>query len=154
MASRGSSFLFPFLQDIPLFRRLPPDVAGRLFRTGKTHIIRAGRAIVTEGKGGGDLHILVSGRVEVIKKGPGGKFKSLATLGCGELFGEMSAFDGGRYSATIRAIGDCAVHIIRGKDFHAFLKKNPAASYEILTTLVQMLSSRLRSMNVAVSKKD
>jgi len=153
MAAKGSSFLYPFLQDIPIFSGLRPEAAARIFRSGKTQIVRDGRTIVTEGKGGGDLHLIVSGQVEVWKKGPVGKPKKLAVLGCGDLFGEMSTFDGSTYSATIKASGDCAVHVIRGQVFRDYLAKNPKDAYQVLTALVRILSSRLRSMNVVVSKK-
>ena len=152
MPPKAGSYLYPFLQDIPLFSGLPPEDSARFFCIGKTHIVKGGRSLVTEGRGGGDLHIIVSGRVEVLKRAPKGGSKVLATLGCGDLFGEMSALDGGAYSATVRAQGDCAVHIIRGRDLHAFLKKNPADAYPILTNFIKILSARLRHMNQQAAK--
>jgi CRP-like cAMP-binding protein len=79
------------------------------------------------------------------------KGKALSKIGRGSIFGEMSVFDGAPYSASVRAVESCDVHIMRGSDFLTFLKENPAAGIDILATLISSISNRLRRANMALS---
>ena len=63
----------------------------------------AGETILAEGETGSSAYLLVSGTVEVII-GAGAKAKRVATLGAGEVFGEMSLLEPGPRSATVRTI--------------------------------------------------
>jgi CRP-like cAMP-binding protein len=142
-----------FLKEVNLFEGLENKVINQIFRLGMVQNFRPGDTIIREGQPGGNLHILINGKAEVLKtvKGKGGKGKQLAKLDRGSIFGEMSVFDGAPYSASIRALDDCDVHIIRGSDFKDFLNNNPKTAVAILSTLITSISNRLRRTNLALS---
>jgi CRP/FNR family cyclic AMP-dependent transcriptional regulator len=140
-----------FLKEVSLFDGLQHKVLNRIFRLGMVQNFRKGDMIVREGRSGGEIYILINGRVEVLKSVKGSKGKRLATLSRGSIFGEMSVFDGAPYSASVRALQDCDVHIMRSDDFRKFLRQNPKEGVEILSTLVISVSNRLRRANLALS---
>lgn len=140
-----------FLKEVNLFEGLDNQTLNRIFRLGYVQNYRKGDLILREGEHGGNLHILINGKAEVMTGKGKGKGKTLSKIGRGSIFGEMSVFDGAPYSATVRALDSCDVHIMRGSDFLSFLKTNPAAGIDILATLISSISNRLRRANLALS---
>ncbi len=156
MATRKQIINKDFLREVSLFDGLTDSHLALLFKLGRVKNFKLGDIILKEGQEGGNLHIMIEGRAEVSKSGkePQSKAKYLADLNRGAIFGEMSVFDDAPYSATIKACGDCAVHIIRGDDFKKFLKANPDIAYEVFTTLILQFSARLRRTNLAIALLD
>jgi CRP-like cAMP-binding protein len=141
-----------FLKEVNLFEGLEKKVINDIFKLGLVQNFKTGDLIIREGQPGGNLHILIAGKAEVLKAVKGKKNgKRLSTLDRGSVFGEMSIFDGAPSSATIRAIAECDIHIIRGSDFDQYLKTNPKVAYEVLRTLICSISNRLRRANLAIS---
>lgn len=66
-----------------------------------------GETIVREGDAGDSLYQLVQGQVEVLKASPDGQARSMAVLGAGQIFGEMTLCLDAPRSATVRALGEC-----------------------------------------------
>lgn len=140
-----------FLKEVNLFEGLDNQTLNRIFRLGYVQNYRKGDPILREGEHGGNLHILISGKAEVVTGKGKKKGKALSKIGRGSIFGEMSVFDGAPYSASVRAVDSCDVHIMRGADFLSFLKANPAVGIDILATLISSISNRLRRANLALS---
>jgi CRP/FNR family transcriptional regulator, cyclic AMP receptor protein len=141
-----------FLKEVNLFDGVEQKVINQIFELGLVQNFRKGDLVVREGMHGGNLHIVINGKAEVIKTSKGkSKGKQLAKLGRGSIFGEMSVFDGAPYSASIRALEDCDIHIIRGSDFKNFLESNPRTAVGILSTMISSISNRLRRTNIALS---
>jgi CRP/FNR family transcriptional regulator, cyclic AMP receptor protein len=153
MVIRSESTRSNFLKEVNLFEGLDNKVINQIFRLGLVQNFKKGDLIIREGLHGGNLHILINGKAEVVKGALKGKAKGqqLAKLQRGSVFGEMSVFDGAPYSASVRALEDCDGHIIRGADFENFLKAYPLAAYAIFRTLISSISNRLRRTNLALS---
>lgn len=144
-----------FLKEVNLFEGLDNQVINQLFRLGFVQNFRKGDLIIREGEPGGNLHILINGRAEVVQTGKkGSKGQTLSKISRGSVFGEMSVFDGAPYSASVRAAEDCDVHIMRGSDFKKYLKDHPLVGIDILSTLISSISNRLRRTNLALSIKN
>lgn len=153
MVIRKESTHSNFLKEVNLFEGLDNKVINQIFRLGLVQNFKKGDLVIREGSHGGNLHILINGKAEVVKGGLKGRGKGqqLAKLQRGSVFGEMSVFDGAPYSASVRALEDCDVHIIRGSDFENFLQSYPQAAYGIFRTLLSSISNRLRRTNLALS---
>ena len=153
MSIRKEAKIPSFLKEVNLFDGLDNKVINQIFRLGFVQNFRKGDSIIREGEHGGNLHILINGKAEVLKTaaGKGSKGKQLSKIGRGSIFGEMSVFDGAPYSASVKAIDDCDVHIMRGSDFKKFLSDNPKVGVDILGTLITSISNRLRRANMAIS---
>jgi CRP-like cAMP-binding protein len=142
-----------FLKEVNLFERLDKQVINKLFKLGFVQNFKKEDLVIREGHPGGKLHILINGKAEVIKAVRGGKSrgKRLASYGRGSVFGEMRVFDGAPYSASVRALDNCDIFIVRGSDFEKFLKENPDTGFEIIRSLIRTISNRLRRTNLALS---
>ncbi|HEY5037788.1 MAG TPA: cyclic nucleotide-binding domain-containing protein [bacterium] len=152
MTTRKEASTVDFLKEVSLFDGMQDKTLSAIFKLGKVKNYKVGEVIIQEGQPGGNLHIMINGRAEVMKSGkaPGDK-KYLADMNRGSIFGEMSVFDDAPYSASVKAREESSVHIIKGEDFKKFLKKNPDVAYEVFCTLITLISSRLRRTNLAFS---
>ena len=109
----------------------------------------AGEPIVSEGERAETAFLIVSGTVEV-SVGEGKKSKVVATLGPGEVFGEMCLIEPGRRSATVRALTEAACRVISYEEFMASIQEDPADAIQFMRTLVQ----RLREANQQLASID
>jgi CRP-like cAMP-binding protein len=93
---------FPFLQDFS-------DIELReLFATAGEEHLSAGTFVCREGEPGGALYFVVSGQVEISKKGKDGEVRVITQLGDGTLLGELSWITGASLQCECPSeTGDC-----------------------------------------------
>jgi CRP-like cAMP-binding protein len=108
----------------------------------RTRTFRPGETIISEGTDGDTAFLIVSGSVNV-SVGHGAQAKTVATLGAGEVFGEMCLIEPGARSATIKATADTECVETSYEEFVAALQEDPARTVQFMKTLVR----RLRQMN-------
>jgi NADH:quinone reductase (non-electrogenic) len=77
-----------------------------------------GETVFNEGDAGDSLYMILSGRVEVLKRF-GAEPRVVRTLGPGEYFGEMALLGRHPRSATTRALTQLDVLVLPGSDFSA-----------------------------------
>jgi CRP-like cAMP-binding protein len=99
-----------------------------------------GSVIVFEDDPGDALYLVARGQVKVVLIGEDGREVILSVLGEGNFFGEMSLIDEKPRSATVIAMVDSIVLVLRREDFQARLRTSP----EIAIALLRELSRRLR----------
>jgi len=92
--------------------------------------------VIRKGEPGRYLFIIVSGRVEVLEE----NHVSIATLGSGEVFGEMSLLSGNPVGATIRVIEPTRILFIERKNFQQMLNKFPSFQMYFSRLLIKRLS--------------
>ena len=93
------------------------------------------------------LFIIAKGEVKVVLTAEDGREAILATLKEGYFFGEMALLDGEPRSATVRAVEDSKLLMIRREDFLANVRKEP----DLALTLLGEMSRRLRKSNRQIS---
>lgn len=106
-----------------------------------------GEVIFEDGATGAEMFIVHSGKVRLLKKATGGEGKTLALLGPGEFFGEMSLIDGSPRSTS--AVAEDAVTNLIALDMTKFIylvQQHPYFSF----TIMGKLCKRLREANVSV----
>lgn len=128
----------------PLFRPFSPDERRSLMEMFKSKNFSEGDVLLAEGKKGTGLFILLYGAMEVSKDNDGDKIV-LATLGPGDMFGEMSLLTGAPTSATVKAISDCFVLRLSKKKFDEIIMTHPQ-----ILELVAMVSDERASINDAL----
>lgn len=110
---------------------------------------KSGAVILRKGDEGASAYLIVSGAAEVIL-GEGAKARTVATLGPGDVFGEMSLLAPGPRSATVRATADTECTVTSYDEFMDALQTNPEQAMQFMKTLVM----RLRKMNEMVASVD
>ncbi|UCD83725.1 MAG: Crp/Fnr family transcriptional regulator [Deltaproteobacteria bacterium] len=96
--------------------------------------------ILTQDDLGDALFIIVSGRVKVVLMGEEGKEITLSTLKEGAFFGEMSLLDGEPRSASVVALEDSSLLIMKRDEFLNQIRKSPGIALKIMIEM----SKRLR----------
>jgi CRP-like cAMP-binding protein len=120
---------------IPLFAELDAGEREELRRLLQPRELDAQQVLFWIGEAGDDFFIVESGHVVICYPDENGKEVTLATLGSGQFFGELSLLDGGRRTATARAQGAVRLLALGREKFHHFLNEHPSAAIHILTEL-------------------
>ncbi|MFY9586594.1 MAG: cyclic nucleotide-binding domain-containing protein [Actinomycetota bacterium] len=100
----------------------------------------AGRVLVREDEPGLEFFVIVRGQVSVILHD-----ETVATLGPGDFFGEMSLLDGTPRVASVVAVTDVRLLVIESRGFSALLSAVPVIGARMMRTL----SQRLRTVEAA-----
>jgi CRP-like cAMP-binding protein len=101
----------------------------------------ADEAIFHEGTPAFGFFIVCSGKVKLIKQGPGGKRQILKIVGPGELLGEENLFDGGTHTASARTIEPTRARFIKREDFLDFLVRHPMIALQLADKVARELQS-------------
>ncbi len=135
-----------FFGRIRLFSTLTADELNDVLRAVRPLQLPAGQRLFRQGQAGDAAFVVESGAVEIYTEGPGGEVV-VATLGPGEVIGELSLLDGSPRSASARAQGDTSLFRLDKQEFD-FLRQNlrPAA-YKLMRSMAMTLCDRLRETN-------
>lgn len=110
------------------------------FKYGKTYEPK--NIIIREGDYGQDVYLIISGKVVVAEKlQSSNKYKVLATLGPGEIFGEMAMIDGEPRSATLVAASPCKILVLTPENFEKVFKTHPRWALKILAALSKRIQN-------------
>ena len=109
--------------------------------------LKANDFLLQEGEVDDSLHVLVSGRLEVVKSDQGGEYVTLYVLQPGDMAGELGFVDGMPHSAGLRAITDCEVFNIHRKEFDALIEKEPDLIYKVMRAIVRRVHKIVCAMN-------
>ncbi len=104
-----------------------------------------GDIVFKEGDPGDFVGLVISGKLEVKKQTEfEGKQVIIALLSRGALVGELSIFDMHKRSATVEAVEETTMLIIRNDRLEALMQEHPCTGIKILKGLLRILSLRLR----------
>jgi CRP-like cAMP-binding protein len=140
------------LQRVPLFAKLGYEETLALAQI--SHIERRGDAelIIAQDSLGGALYILKEGRAAVRHRDQiTSEVKELATLGRGELFGEMTLIDDQLASADVAALGAVELLVIPRKAFEDLLAGNERLAVKVYRCFCRALSDKLRKANSRIT---
>lgn len=117
----------------------------------------AGEGLVFQGEVSTDYYVIESGTLSVVE-GTGESSLPLAELGEGDVFGELSFFDGQPRSATVRAKTDAVVLRMSRERLVEIAEREPELGVQTLIALGIRAADRVRTANDVVAailgKKD
>ncbi len=94
------------LPETALLAGIPPEQLAGALQKMVARRFPAGSAILREGEPGDALYLITDGQVEVETRDEMGERVSLAVLGAGDFFGEVSLLTSVPRTATVRALSD------------------------------------------------
>jgi CRP/FNR family transcriptional regulator len=137
------------LHGIPAFADLADPDLVRVAEVTVPRTYQGGETIFYEGDESDTCYVVRSGHVRAIREHTAGRTLTLATLGPGEIFGELAIFDEERRSATVEALDDLEVVAILAADMRRMLRRHP----DIAVKLLAALSRRLRETNERLTRQ-
>jgi zinc transporter ZupT len=116
------------LAKCDLMRHLPAEQIEQILPCIQDRQLKAGEILFRAGDAGDALYIVAHGKVEVLTNvvsEANAPCSTIAMLGEGHAFGEMSLLSGGPRTATIRAIEDSNLLRIGKQDFERLIAADP-----------------------------
>ena len=93
------------------------------------------------------LHVLLEGKLEVVKTTGAGETTSLAILRDGELAGELSFIDGEAHTVALRALCECVVISLARKQFEEIIADHPQLVYKVMRAIARSAHRIVHRMN-------
>jgi CRP/FNR family cyclic AMP-dependent transcriptional regulator len=137
------------LKSVQLFADLEEAELERFSRVAVPRSFPAGTRVFHEGDPSDVCYIVREGSFRVTREHSDGRAITLATMGPGEVFGELAMLDGDVRSASAEAITDGELLALPAKDVRALLARHPEISVKLVSALVR----RLRAANVRLSRQ-
>ena len=100
-----------------------------------------------DGTADDSLHIILTGKVEVVIRTGDDNFASLAVLREGELAGELSFIDGAPHTVGLRALCETRVLSLKRKAFEGIIDSNPQLVYKVMRAVARSAHRIVHRMN-------
>ena len=137
------------LARFPIFESLSEDELRQVADLAVPRRYDEGQVIFREGDRSDTCFIVRTGRVRITRTHSGGRSLTLAELAPGEMFGELSMFDGEGRSATVEAVEETTTLALLERDIKRVLRTHP----EIAVKMLVRLASRLRAANEKLARQ-
>jgi CRP/FNR family cyclic AMP-dependent transcriptional regulator len=137
------------LRSVPLFSDLEGEELERFSRVAVPRAFPAATRVFHEGDHSDACYIVRSGSFRVTREHSDGRAITLATLGPGDIFGELAMLDGEVRSASVESLVDGELLALPASEVRALLARHP----EITVKLVAALVRRLRTANERISRQ-
>ncbi len=112
------------------------DCGIRTVLTAKQHVLR-------QGQRNASLFVVMEGGLRILREIEGSEVV-LGRLEPGSFFGEISLFDPGPATATVRSVARSVVVEIRREHLDYFVSKRPEAGATVLLALLEDMAKRFR----------
>lgn len=107
---------------------------------------KAGEEIIKEGNEGDTLYILYEGHVQVLRNTLSNEPFAVVNLSAEQnvFFGEIALIDKDTRSASVKAVSDCKVLGLTGKDFLSLCEKEQKFGFKVMFRIAVRLAQSLR----------
>ena len=106
-----------------------------------------GEFLFEDGTSDDSLHVILAGKVEVVKRTGDDSFASLAVLREGELAGELSFIDGAPHTVGLRALCETRVLSLTRDSFEEMIDSNPRLVYKVMRAVARSAHRIMHRMN-------
>ena len=131
-----------------IFSGLTTEQLSSILNTAEEVSFLKGDVIMTEGEEGGELFVVIEGKIQIEKHaGEDSTIKIAQSEKRGMMLGEMSLVDMKPRSATVRADSDLKMVSISRESLAGIFDKDPKVLSTISLNIARALSDRLRHSN-------
>jgi CRP/FNR family transcriptional regulator, cyclic AMP receptor protein len=138
--------------EVPIFELMDDDERAAVAQMMDCRNFAAGETIFGFGDPGGEIFVLLSGRVEVFVESGDGEKIVLAENERGDVIGELSFLDGGRRSATAVAREETRTLSMHRDRLLEFIDNYPHAAMDLLTVVGRRLRATDDLLRTRVSR--
>jgi CRP/FNR family transcriptional regulator len=137
------------LRRVPILSGLSDDELREVADLAIPRTFEGGTRVFHEGDQSDSCYIVRSGDLRVTREHTDGRAIALATLGPGDMFGELAMLDGHTRSASVEAVTDSQLLALAAPDMRRLLSANPSITVKIVAELTR----RLRETNERVARQ-
>jgi len=134
--------IMTMLEKCSLWSGLDGQDLKAIMKVSKQHDFQNEEIIVKKGDEGAGFYLILQGAVEVRSNG-----KTLAKLGPGHFFGEMSVVDTQPRSADVVAVESSRALVLSAWAFKSLLSERPRIAVKMLQELVRRLRNSDRALS-------
>ena len=109
--------------------------------------LKDGEFLFQDGASDDSLHVILTGKLEVVKRTGGDDYSSLAVLRDGELAGELSFIDGAPHTVGLRALCETHVLSLSRSAFESIVESNPQLVYKVMRAVARSAHRIVHRMN-------
>jgi len=109
--------------------------------------LKDGEYLISEGAADDTLHVLMEGKIEVVKNAGGDDEASLAVLRDGDLAGELSFVDGEPHTVGLRALCDSQVLSLKREAFEGIVNDHAQLAYQVMRAVARSAHKIVHRMN-------
>lgn len=128
------------LRQVPLFSQMTLEQLEAINQLLSEEQYLKGEMIFREGDVGDELYIVVEGEVGIFINHGSSEQLMLTTIGAGQYFGEMAILDDEPRSASVVAMADTRVLVLKGEQLKELVFQMPEIAFEIF----KVLTGRIR----------
>ena len=122
------------LGQVPLFRECTTKQLQSVAAASVELNVGAGKVLAREGEPGHEAFVIVEGAATVARRG-----ERLATLGPGDVVGELAPLTGGSRTATVTADTPMEVLVIGQRELSGLLEEVPGLAVQVLQNLAHRM---------------
>jgi CRP/FNR family transcriptional regulator len=134
---------------VPLFAELSRDELDRIAAVAVPRSFPKGVRVFHEGDHSDACYVVRAGDLRVTREHSDGRAIALATLGPGDIFGELAMLDGGTRSASVETLSDSELLGLPATDVRRVI----ADHGDIAAKLIVAITRRLRETNERVARQ-
>ncbi len=128
----GADAKIKLLKEAPLFEQCSKQELKQIAGIADELDLSEGKVLIREGERGREFFVIVSGEVEVRRKG-----RKMSTLGAGSYVGEIALLSQIPRTATVTATTPLDVLVITDRAFLNLLEKSPTIAVKVARTLAE-----------------
>ena len=126
--------MLELIADSPIFEVIPKEAVAHLLEVGEQQLISAGEIIFSAGDSPKGIYFVISGAIKILRERQDGSLRVIASIGRGEIIGEMSLLMERPHIHTAKAVRDTQVVFLSREIFDQTIECFPKA--------VRLLSKR------------
>jgi CRP-like cAMP-binding protein len=145
MSERTMRKIVEFLGTVPFLEGGAEADLVELAQVMRRRTVREGEILWRQGDDAREMLFIAEGGVSVSLHLPGDRVVQMATVGSGEIVGEIALLDGGPNTMSVEATEATTVLALGRADFAALLARPHPWSFALKRRLASLVTSRLRS---------
>ncbi|MGD0491215.1 MAG: cyclic nucleotide-binding domain-containing protein [Steroidobacteraceae bacterium] len=142
------------VRNSPLASELSPSEVQVLAGVLTIRELKDGEVLLPEGSRDSNLHVIVSGQIEVVQISEDQGRRLLYRLEPGDLVGELSFMDDEPRFAALIASGRTEVLVLARGDFETLIEPSPQVVYKVMRAIMRVARRVQRRLSVQVREME
>jgi CRP-like cAMP-binding protein len=140
--------IITLLRGLPIFDGLGDGELRKIARLFTQKLYRPSEKLFNKGDSGSEAYVVMRGQVDIYLED---QTKPIATIGNGQIIGELAFLDGAPRNAQAVANQASILLVVQRSAFNQLVQREPHLGMVVMRNIAQELSTRLRRSNVALS---